>query len=35
MGYTPPADQEALGRRLVKEYGVDKRNLTECYVCHR
>ncbi len=33
MDWQPPADQLALGRRLVKEYNV--RSLTDCYTCHR
>lgn len=33
MEYQPPADQLALGRRLVKEYDV--RPLTDCSTCHR
>jgi hypothetical protein len=31
--YKPPADQEALGRRLMVEYKVQK--LTTCTTCHR
>jgi hypothetical protein len=31
--YKPPADQEALGNRLMKEYKVQK--LTTCTTCHR
>ncbi len=31
--YTPPADQLALGRRLVAEYQIQK--LTSCSTCHR
>jgi hypothetical protein len=31
--YVPPADQEALGERLMKEYKVQK--LTNCTTCHR
>ena len=31
--YEPPANQEALGNRLVKEYKVQK--LTSCTTCHR
>jgi hypothetical protein len=31
--YTPPADQLALGRKLVKEYSI--RSLTSCSTCHR
>ncbi len=33
MDYKPPADQLALGRRLVAEYGI--KSLTDCYTCHR
>lgn len=31
--YQPPADQEALGRRLVAEYEIQK--LTSCSTCHQ
>jgi hypothetical protein len=31
--YTPPADQLALGRKLVKEYSI--QSLTSCSTCHR
>jgi hypothetical protein len=35
MGYQP-ADQEEIGRRLVKEYRIqDVRTLTSCSTCHR
>jgi hypothetical protein len=33
MSYSPPADQAALGKRLVKEYNI--RSLTSCSTCHR
>jgi hypothetical protein len=33
IAYEPPADQVALGRRLVKEYGIKTR--TSCSACHR
>ncbi len=33
MGYKPPEDQLSLGRRLVKEYGIQSR--TDCIACHR
>lgn len=33
IAYEPPSDQLALGRRLVKEYGVKTR--TGCSTCHR
>ncbi len=36
MDYTPPPDQIALGRRLVKEYRIQSpRVLTSCSTCHR
>src|SRR4051812_19871056 len=35
MRYQPPADQMALGAKLVKEYHVHKEQLTNCYICHR
>ncbi len=33
MDYEPPADQLALGRKLVAEYQIQK--LTSCSTCHR
>jgi hypothetical protein len=33
VDYTPPSDQETLGRRLVAEYQIQK--LTSCSTCHR
>lgn len=33
MNWNPPRDQLAMGRRLVKEYKIQK--LTDCYTCHR
>jgi hypothetical protein len=34
--YEKPADQEALGRKLCKEYDVkDAEQITSCTVCHR
>jgi hypothetical protein len=36
MRYQPPEDQEALGRKLVKDYHVrDVTCLTSCSACHR
>ncbi len=35
MNYKQPDDQLALGARLVKEYHVNKKQLTDCSVCHR
>jgi Cytochrome c7 and related cytochrome c len=33
MSYRQPPDQQALGRRLVREYGI--KSLTSCSICHR
>jgi hypothetical protein len=33
--YEPPADQVALGTKLVEEYNVNKAQLTNCSICHR
>lgn len=33
MSYQPPADQDALGQRLVAEYHI--HSLTSCSICHR
>ncbi|MCK6556165.1 cytochrome c family protein [Candidatus Binatia bacterium] len=35
MAYEAPADQLALGARLVKEHNVHKEQLVDCSVCHR
>jgi hypothetical protein len=36
MGYQPEGDQEAIGRRLQKEYNIQGvRLLTSCSTCHR
>ena len=35
MNYEQPADQESLGQRLVAEYKVETRQLTNCSICHR
>jgi hypothetical protein len=35
LDYQPPPDQEKLGEKLVKEYRVNKTQLTDCSVCHR
>ena len=32
--WTPPADQERAGARLVEEYDVQVSQLTDCSVCH-
>ena len=33
MDWQPPPDRLALGRKLIKEYRIEK--LTSCSVCHR
>jgi hypothetical protein len=33
MAWTPPADQQVLGEKLVKEYKI--KSLTDCWICHR
>jgi hypothetical protein len=33
VDYTPPSDQEELGKRLVAQYQIQK--LTSCSTCHR
>jgi len=36
LDWRPDEDEEALGRRLVAEYGImDREHLTSCYICHR
>ncbi len=36
MNYQPPADQLALGRKLVAEYDIkDPNQITSCSICHR
>ena len=37
MAWEAPGNQEELGNRLVKEYGIDHGNnrLTNCWICHR
>ena len=34
MGWQPPEDRQALGRRLIEEYGIQTENLTDCSICH-
>ena len=33
--WTPPADQEERGHKLLAEYGIKVDHLTDCSVCHR
>ncbi len=35
MGYKPAESQATLGPKLVKEYNVNVRQLTNCSICHR
>ena len=35
MTWTPPRDQTAQGRRLMDEYHIDTKHLTDCSKCHR
>jgi hypothetical protein len=35
MTWQPPEDREALGRKLVAEYHIQKEQLTNCSICHR
>jgi hypothetical protein len=36
VNYKPPADQLALGRKLVKAYTIKPASvITDCYTCHR
>ncbi|MEW6755183.1 MAG: cytochrome c3 family protein [Candidatus Latescibacterota bacterium] len=35
MTWRPPPDQREQGKRLVQEYGIQVRQLTDCSVCHR
>lgn len=34
MGYQPPTGQLALGTELLKQYQIDKSQLTNCSLCH-
>jgi hypothetical protein len=35
MNYVYPANQAELGVSLVAQYGINKKNLTNCAICHR
>jgi hypothetical protein len=35
MAWTPPPDQVAQGRELVKERQIPIQRLSDCYTCHR
>ena len=34
MQYSPPSDQQTLGKKLVAEYGVQTSQITDCSICH-
>jgi len=34
MNWSPPIDQIELGRRLVEQYDVQTKQLTDCSICH-
>jgi hypothetical protein len=35
MTWKPAGDGDALGHELLTQYGIDKRRLSDCSVCHR
>ena len=35
MSWTPPADQDARGAQLVRDYLISTAHLTDCSTCHR
>jgi len=35
VNYQPPANQMELGAKLVKQYNIQKGQLTNCSICHR
>ena len=35
MNWKPPGNQVTLGKRLVKEYDVQVKRITDCSTCHR
>jgi hypothetical protein len=35
MGYVPAGDQLEIGRKLVQEYHINVKQLTNCSICHR
>ena len=35
MGWVPPQNQTDLGLKLIKEYNIPVKQLTDCYTCHR
>jgi hypothetical protein len=35
MAWKPAGDAREAGERLVHAYGVRRRKLSDCYVCHR
>ena len=35
MGYQPATAQATLGAKLIAEYGIHTKQLTDCSICHR
>ena len=35
MTWKPSGDDDVLGHKLLIQYGIDKRRLSDCSVCHR
>ena len=35
MEWKPAENQETIGRRLIREYGIDTSRITDCSTCHR
>lgn len=35
LHWHPPANQAALGRQRMEEFGINPGNLDSCYICHR
>jgi hypothetical protein len=35
MAWQPPTDQLALGRKLIEDYQIQVKQLTNCSICHR
>ena len=35
LDWTAPANQDAVGHKLLKDYGIEVSHLTDCSVCHR
>jgi hypothetical protein len=35
MGYKPEGDQLETGKKLVQDYHINVKQLTNCSICHR